>query len=58
MITGKIDSALAADAVTRLGREWVDVDAEARIVVKRVFRNDTLVREVYTLMSLAPPTSV
>ena len=58
MISGKVDSALAADAVTRLGREWVNVDAQARIMVKQVFRNDVLVRELYTLMSLGPPTSV
>lgn len=57
MINGKVDSALAAAALTRLGRDWVDVDAQARIVVKRVFRNDVLVRENYTLMSLALPTS-
>ena len=56
MITGRINSALATDAIARLGREWVDVDARARIVVKRVFRNDVLVRESCTLMSLALPT--
>ena len=57
VINGKVDSALTAHVLAHLGRKWVDVDAYARIVVKRVFRKDAVVRESYTLMNLVAPTS-
>jgi hypothetical protein len=51
-IRGRIDRALTADELSRYNRDWVNVDAVARVRVKRVRRNDAVVRETYTLTGL------
>jgi hypothetical protein len=51
-IRGRIDRALTADELSRYNRDWVNVDAVARVRVKRVLRNDAVVRETYTLTGL------
>ena len=54
LIAGKIASTLDADTIACTAEEWLNVDAEARIGVKRVYQNDELVRESYTLFALTP----
>jgi hypothetical protein len=53
-IRGKIDRALQADQLTSFNRDWVNVDAVARIHVKRIRRNGAIVREGFTLFGLDP----
>lgn len=55
MIRGKVDRTLTADQLTRFNRDWVNVDAAARVHVKRVLRNGAVVRESFTLFSLEEP---
>lgn len=52
-IRGKVDSALSTDQLINFNREWVNVEALARIQVKRVRRNNAVVRESYTLIGLS-----
>jgi hypothetical protein len=54
-IRGRVDRAFAADELTRFNREWVNVDASARMHVKRVLRNGAVVREGFTLLRLTAP---
>lgn len=51
-IRGRIDRALTADELSSYNRDWVNIDAVARVRVKRVRRNDAVVRETYTLTGL------
>ncbi len=50
--------ALTADELSRYNRDWVNVDAIARVRVKRVRRNDVIVRETYTLISIEAPDAL
>ena len=52
VIAGKIASTLDAHTLARAAEEWLNIGAEARIVVRRVYHNDDLVRESYTLFAL------
>jgi len=54
-IRGRIDRALSADELSRYNRDWVNVDARARMRVKRVRRNGAVVRETFTLTGLETP---
>lgn len=54
-IRGRIDRALSADELSRYNRDWVNVDARARVRVKRVRRNEEVVRETFTLIGLEVP---
>ena len=54
-ISGAVDRALAPDVLAGFNREWVGVDAESRIVVKRVFRNGAQVKQSFMLIGLAKP---
>jgi hypothetical protein len=51
-IRGKVSRTFAADQLARFNRYWVNVDATARVNVKRVRRNGTVVRESFTLLAL------
>lgn len=51
-LRGGVDRALPADQLGRLNRELVNVPAMGRFRVKRILRNDIVVRETYTLLSL------
>lgn len=51
-IRGRIDRSLIGDDLARLNREMVDVDAIARVQVKRVRRSGEVVRETYTLLGI------
>lgn len=53
-LRGKVDRALTADQLGRFNRDFVNVDASGRFHVKRVLRNDVIVRETYTLLALEP----
>lgn len=53
-IRGKVDRTLPADQLIRFNRDLVNVAARARLHVKRVLRNDVVVREGFTLLALAP----
>lgn len=53
-IRGKVDGALPADRLTRFNRELVNLNASARVHVKRVLRSGTVVRESFTLLALVP----
>lgn len=57
-IRGRIDRGINADALSRYNRDWVNVDAIARVRVKRVRRNDAVVRETYTLTSIEAPDAL
>ena len=46
--------ALTADQLSRYNRDLVNLDARGRFHVKRVLRNDEVVRETYTLLELTP----
>ena len=52
VIAGKIASTLDAHMLAGTAEEWLNIDAEARIVVRRVYHNDELARESYTLFAL------
>lgn len=51
-LRGAVDRAIPADQLGRLNRDLVNVAANARFSVKRILRNDVVVRETYTLLSL------
>ncbi len=53
-LRGKIDRALTADQLGRFNRDFVNVDAKGRFYIKRVLRNEVVVRETYTLLGLEP----
>jgi hypothetical protein len=55
VIKGKVDRALTADQLETFNRQWVHVDADARMRVKRVRRDGAIVREAYTLLELVAP---
>ncbi len=52
-IRGRIDRTLSADQLTSYNRELVNVDTVARVQVKRVRRNQAVVRESYTLLGIS-----
>jgi len=54
-IRGKVDRALRADQLAQFNRDWVNVDAVARLGVKRVRRDGVIVREGFTLQALDKP---
>lgn len=56
-IRGKIDRALSADELMRFNKEWVNVDASARMYIRRVLHNGAIVRESFTLRDLTPITA-
>ena len=49
---------MSTDVLSRYNRDWVNVDAIARVRVKRVRRNDAIVRETYTLTSIEAPDAL
>lgn len=51
-LRGKVDRALTADQLGRFNRDFVNVEGRGRFLVKRVLRNDLVVRETFTLLSL------
>jgi hypothetical protein len=51
-IRGPVSRDLAADQLMRLNRAWAGVPATARVKVRRVRRENNLVREGYTLVAL------
>jgi hypothetical protein len=57
-IRGKVDRILTAEELARFNRQWVNVEALARMHIKRVLRNGTVVREGYTLLGLSAPLLV
>lgn len=57
-LRGRIDRTLTADQLTRYNRDLVNLDASGRFRVKRVLRNDEVVRETYTLLDLTPAERV
>lgn len=52
IIRGKVDRALTADQLARFNRDLVNVTGAARLHIKRILRNDVVVRETFTLLSL------
>ncbi len=54
IVRGRIASALPADDLARFSRELVDVDAVAKVRVKRVVRRGAVARERFTLLGLEP----
>lgn len=57
-IRGKVDRALRADQLAQFNRDWVNVDAVARLQIKRVRREGAVVREGFTLQGLDKPAEV
>lgn len=57
-LRGRIDRTLTADQLSRYNRDLVNLDASGRFRVKRVLRNDEVVRETYTLLDLTPAERV
>ncbi len=53
-LRGKVDRALTADQLGRFNRDFVNVNGNGRFHIKRVLRNDVVVRETYTLLELEP----
>ncbi|OYZ12931.1 MAG: hypothetical protein B7Y35_15680 [Sphingomonadales bacterium 28-64-96] len=51
-LRGAVDRTIPADQLGRFNRDLVNVPSSARFRVKRVLRNDVVVRETYTLLSL------
>lgn len=51
-LRGKVDRSLTAEQLSQFNRDYVNVDGRASFNVKRVLRNDVVVRETYTLTSL------
>ena len=54
IIRGKVSRMLDTDQLTRLNREMVNVNAAAKMNVRRVRRNGAVARENFTLLSLEP----
>jgi hypothetical protein len=55
MIRGKIVRTLAVDQLEQYNLQWVHVEANARVRVRRVRRSGAVVRENYTLLALETP---
>jgi hypothetical protein len=55
-IRGKVHRDLTAHQLGLFNKDYVNVNARARLQIKRVLRNDTIVRERYTLLSIEPET--
>lgn len=53
-IRGKVHRDLTAHQLGMFNTNYVNVNARARLHVKRVFANDAIVRERYTLLSIEP----
>lgn len=51
-LRGKIDRSLTPERISKLNRECIDVAGRGRFHIKRVLRNDIVVRETYTLLAL------
>ena len=51
-IRGKVSRTFAVDQLTRLNRDLVNVNAEARVHIRRVRRSGAVVREGFTLLAL------
>jgi hypothetical protein len=54
LIRGKVDRALDAAELTNFNRSLVNVKAVARVNVRRIRRNDAVVRESFTLLGIEP----
>jgi hypothetical protein len=52
VIKGKVDRALTTDQLETFNRQWVHLDADARMRVRRVRRDGVIVREAFTLLEL------
>jgi hypothetical protein len=57
-IRGKVDRSLRADQLAQFNRDWVNVDAVARLQIKRVRREGAVVREGFTLLTLDNPAEI
>jgi hypothetical protein len=57
-IRGRVSRTLPADQLAHLNRDWVNVDAVARVSVKRVRRSGAVVSESYTLLAIERPNQV
>ncbi|WP_315837527.1 hypothetical protein [Bradyrhizobium prioriisuperbiae] len=55
-IRGKVHRDLSAHQLGLFNKDYVNVNARAHLQIKRVLRNDTIVRESYTLLSIEPET--
>src|SRR5262249_13009035 len=53
-IRGKIVRSFSPDQLTEFNRKFVNVEALARMNVKRVFHHDQVVRESFTLLDVTP----
>ncbi len=51
-VRGRVDRAISADTLSSYNRHWVNVDATARVRVRRVLRNDAVVRESFALVGI------
>jgi hypothetical protein len=54
-IRGRVSRTLTVDQLEQYNREWVHVEANARVRVRRVRRSGTIVRESFTLSTLEKP---
>jgi len=54
-IRGRIDRSLTADELTSFNRNWVNVDAMARMHVRRILHNELVVRENFALLAISAP---
>lgn len=52
VITGRIAGGIDAHKLARAAEQWLNVDIEVQVEVRRLYRNDDLVRESYTLFGL------
>lgn len=53
-VRGRVDRGLTPAQLAQFNRDWVNVDAQARMQVRRVLRDGDVVRETFSLISLAP----
>lgn len=51
-LVGKVDTNLTPQELAMFNKEYVNLNARAVLKVKRVLRNDAVVREKYTLLSI------
>lgn len=54
LIRGKVDRVLSTDQLISFNREFVGVTALARVQIRRVLRNEAVVRETFALLDLRP----
>ena len=54
-IRGKVDRSLTSQRLLEFNRDWIEVDADALVKVRRVLRNRAVVRETYTLIGITSP---